>query len=280
MRNSQERLTGIQQVEQTEVTGYSQEATFSYVVPTHLVDIPSKGDYYPVGHPLFSKDSIEIREMTAKEEDILFNKSYIEKGIVIDKLLQSIIVDKSINIDSLYIIDKNALLVAARLLGYGKEYGILAECTQCGSKFEAEIDITNLLNIEEAKPPEEATKLQNGLVELSLPVTKWKVQVKLLNGNDQNTLQKIFEKKKKNNLEQNAVIESLRSFTHAINGNTDSSVIYNSLSNMPAKDSKFLRTTYQNCFPNVKSTAPITCTVCDHTEEMEVPFNANFFWSK
>ncbi len=85
---------------------------------------------------------------------------------------------------------------------------------------------------------------------------------------------------RKSDIALDAVIEAIRSFTHAVNGNTDGSVIYNALSNMPARDSKFLRTTYQDCFPNVKSTAPITCTVCDHTEEMEVPFNANFFWSK
>ena len=278
MRNNLDRLGT--QPEHDSQASTNQGNVFSYVVPTQIVDLPSRGTYYPVGHPLFGKESLEIKEMTAKEEDILYNKSFLEKGVVLDKLLQSIIVDKTINVDSILIIDKNALLVAARSSGYGAEYEIEAECANCLSKFKGTVDLKNLLRIEEAKLPEGAVKLDNGFVELTLPVTKWKVQVKLLNGADQTALNKTLERKKKNNIEENAVLESLKSFIVSINGRDDHTTVFTALMQLPAKDSKFLRNEYASCFPNVKNSAPVTCTVCDHTEEYEVPFNANFFWTK
>jgi hypothetical protein len=85
--------------------------------------LPSKGLIYPKDHPL-SSGKVEIKYMTAKEEDILSNQSYIQKGIVLEKLLRSVIVNKSINVDDLIIGDKNALLIATRILGYGKEYKV------------------------------------------------------------------------------------------------------------------------------------------------------------
>ena len=89
--------------------------------PTEVVDLPSTGRLYPKDS-LLSSGTIEMKYMTAKEEDILTNQNYIEKGIVIDKLLKALIVDKNINYNELLIGDKNALLIAARILGYGKDY--------------------------------------------------------------------------------------------------------------------------------------------------------------
>ncbi len=88
--------------------------------PSEEVELPSKGLVYSEENPL-SSGKIEIKYMTAKEEDILTNQSYIEKGTVIDKLLQSLIVTK-INYDDLVTGDKNAIMVAARVLGYGSDY--------------------------------------------------------------------------------------------------------------------------------------------------------------
>ena len=91
-----------------------------FKMPTETIDLPSKGLLYPEENPL-SAGTVEIKYMTAKEEDILTNQSYIKKGIVVDKLLQSLIITK-INYDDLVVGDKNAILVAARVLGYGKDY--------------------------------------------------------------------------------------------------------------------------------------------------------------
>ena len=87
--------------------------------PTEEVELPSKGIVYPKDHPL-SSGKIEIKYMTAKEEDILSNQSFIQKGTVLDRLMSSLIVNKDINIDDLIVGDKNAVFVAARVLGHGK----------------------------------------------------------------------------------------------------------------------------------------------------------------
>ena len=92
-----------------------------YKFPTEMVDLPSKGYFYANGHPL-SSGKVEVKYMTAKEEDILTSQNLIQQGLVIDKLLQSLIVDKSIKLGDLLIGDKNAIMVAARVLGYGKDY--------------------------------------------------------------------------------------------------------------------------------------------------------------
>ena len=92
-----------------------------YKFPTEVVELPSKGYFYFEGHPL-STGKVEVKYMTAKEEDILTSQNLIQQGTVIDTLLKSLIVDKSIDMDDMLIGDKNAIMVAARILGYGKEY--------------------------------------------------------------------------------------------------------------------------------------------------------------
>jgi len=92
----------------------------SFNLPTETIELPSKGLVYPEGHPL-SEGTIEIKYMTAKEEDILTNQNYIQNGTVLDKLLKSLIVTK-FNYDDLLIGDKNAIMIAARILGYGADY--------------------------------------------------------------------------------------------------------------------------------------------------------------
>ena len=92
-----------------------------YKFPTEMVELPSKGYFYIDGHPL-STGKVEVKYMTAKEEDILTSQNLIQQGTVIDTLLQALIVDKTIKVDDLLIGDKNAIMVAARVLGYGKDY--------------------------------------------------------------------------------------------------------------------------------------------------------------
>ena len=89
--------------------------------PTEIIDLPTKGLLYPEDSPL-SSGKIEMKYMTAKEEDILTNQNYIKRGVVIDKLVQSLIIDKSVKYSDLFSGDKNALLIAARILGYGELY--------------------------------------------------------------------------------------------------------------------------------------------------------------
>ena len=107
--------------------------------PTEEVDLPSKGLIYSKDNPL-SSGKVEMKYMTAKEEDILSNQAYIQKGIVLDKLLKSLLINKDVNIDDLIIGDKNALLIASRVLGYGKDYKIIVKDS------EHTIDVSTLDN--------------------------------------------------------------------------------------------------------------------------------------
>ena len=94
----------------------------NFAVPTEIVELPSKGLFYPKGHALHNKDTIEIRFMTAKDEDILTSPALLRKGLALERMLQNLILEDGVNSEDLLVGDRNALLVAARITGYGKEY--------------------------------------------------------------------------------------------------------------------------------------------------------------
>ena len=143
--------------------------------PTEVVDLPSKGKLYPPDSPLAS-GTIEMKYMTAKEEDILTNQNYIQNGIVIDKLLQALIVDKTINYNQILIGDKNALIIAARILGYGKDY----EFEYAGEK--EQIDVSLLDNKEVHADVEKATE---NSFNVTLPTTGKVITFKVLSHGDE-----------------------------------------------------------------------------------------------
>ena len=105
---------------------------FSFVVPTEFVELPTGGRFYGEGHPLHGQDSIEIKQMTAKEEDMLTSRTLLKKGVALDRVIQSLIVDKRIDPDSLLVGDRNAIIVAMRVSGYGGEYNTTVACPACG----------------------------------------------------------------------------------------------------------------------------------------------------
>ena len=114
---------------------------FSFVVPTEFVELPSKGAFYPVGHPLHNQTTIEIKQMTAKEEDILTSRSLLKQGVAIDRVIQSVIIDRSIDVSSLLIGDKNALVIASRVSGYGNDYNTTVTCPNCETKQDYSFDL-------------------------------------------------------------------------------------------------------------------------------------------
>ena len=172
------------------------EATdlFSFVNPTEFVELPSKGLFYPEGHPLHNQSVIEIKHMTAKEEDILTSETLLKQGLAIDRLVRSVIVDKSINPDTLLVGDKNAVLVAARMTGFGPFYEVGITCPSCGSQNEASVNLAEL----EIKDSDtrELQRVDNGYL-IQLPVTKIEVVFRLLVSKDETIITKILEQRKK-----------------------------------------------------------------------------------
>ena len=234
-------------------------------IPTEIIDLPSKGLLYSPENPL-SSGQIEMCYMTAKHEDILTNQSYIQKGTVLDKVLESVIIDKSIKLKDLLIGDKNAILIATRILGYGKKYHITYE----GETLD--VDLTELNN----KPFDSSTLIE-GKNELAytLPHSGTKITYKLLNGHDNAKIEaelKGLKKIQKDNVPE--LTTRLKHIIISVNGDEDSKSIREFVDGyMLARDSRSFREHLKNTQPDVDMNVTL-----DNGREVEVPLGLNFFW--
>jgi hypothetical protein len=251
-----------------------------------MVDLPSQGQFYPEGHVLHNQTSIEIREMTAKEEDILTSKSLIQKGVVLDRLVQSVLVDRQVKVEDLLVGDKNAILIALRISGYGQHYQTRVTCPACTESAEFEFDLCNsqvttpidLENCDDEHIAGNVTSDGNGNYHVTLPRTGAHAEVRLMNGRDERRIIATQEFKKKKKLPENPLTEHFKSFVVSINGIEDKAQVHKFLERMPATDSRFLRKVYGKLTPNIDMTQEFVCANCDHEQEMEVPFTTDFFW--
>jgi hypothetical protein len=257
---------------------------FSFIVPTELVDLPSKGIFYPEGHPLKGNDTIEIKQMTAKEEDMLTSRSLLKKGIALDRVMQSLIVDKTIDPESILVGDRNAIMVATRISAYGSEYLTKVGCPSCGATQEYcfnlnNVSMTDASNFEHI--PEEVSLTDDGTFVTTLPKTGLSVEFRLLTGNDENKQVKGIEmdRKARGQHEKN-VTRLLSNIMVSINGNRTAQAINYVVQNIPSIDARHLRTVYRAVNPNVDMTQHFECSECDYEQDMEVPLTADFFWPK
>jgi hypothetical protein len=216
-----------------------------FKMPTETIELPSKGLLYPEENPL-SAGTVEIKYMTAKEEDILTNQSYIKKGIVVDKLLQSLIITK-INYDDLIVGDKNAILIAARVLGYGKDY----EFTYNGEK-----QVVDLSTIE-PKPFNETlvTKGKNEF-KFKLPHSGNEITFKILTGADERRIDRELEGLKKISKDSSPELTTrLKHMITSINGDREEKNIREFVdSYLLARDSRALRDFIKEVQPDVEMT--------------------------
>jgi len=263
---------------------HQQEAktsTLSYVAPTELVELPSKGKFYPEGHPLHNKEHIEIRHMTAKDEDILVNQSYLKKGVAIEKLLENIVIDKNVKINDLLIGDKNALVVASRITGYGPEYITKVACPSCGTTSDNEFDLEEALVINEPDlEAYDAEQTDNGTFLITLPKTGAVAEVRPQTGADEKKIISQSESRKKHRLQPLGLTDQIKGYVIGITIDGNPVNISEFVDNMPALDSKFLRTTYKNIMPNVELVQHFECSSCGFEQALEVPFTTDFFWPK
>ncbi len=273
-RNNSNRL-GNNKAEPAEAPPVS---LLDFVSPTEIVDIPSKGNHYPEGHPLKGKDSVEIRYMTAKDEDILTNQSLIRKGIALDRFLQNIIIDDSIIVEDLLIGDKNALLVAARATAYGAAYDAELQCPQCSVTNELRFDIGSPRMFEnQSLEGLNVSSNGDGTFTTTLPMSNFSLQFRLLTGKDENYLSKYIV----DNIESEELslsYEQISMVTVNIHGVEDKEIIQNVLDNITASDARHIKLCLEAVTPNIEVKQDMSCKNCDYTQEVEVPFGIDFFW--
>ena len=240
------------------------ESKFKF--PTEVVELPSKGLIYPKDNPL-SSGKLEMKYMTAKEEDILTNANYLQKGIVLDKLLESLIVSK-INYNDLITGDKNALLIAARVLGYGKDY----EFTY-GSET-LSVDLTTL----EDKNLNPKNLLEEGVneFEFSLPGSKTTITFKLLTHGDEKSIDRELQGLKK--IKKDFVPEAttrLKYMITSIDGDREKKTIREFVDTyLLARDARALREEIRRISPDVE----LKYYGDDVEEAINIPIDITFFW--
>jgi len=246
-----------------------------YVAPTQFVDLPSKGISYPPEHPLCNKESVEIRFMTAKDEDILSSQSLLKKGIAIDRFIENVIIDKNIKVSNMLIGDKNAILLAARISGYGNFYDTRVTCPNCSKVQDYSFDL-NKARTTNSDRDDDVQVNEKGNYVFILPNSKISLEIRLLTGEDESLI--IKRATKNNEQAEFSVIDQYKLMTVSANGVTDRNQINQFIELMPIGDSKKLLQVYKSVSPNVEIKDNFTCISCGHEQELEVPFGADFLW--
>ena len=252
---------------------------FGWTVPVETVPLPSKGVIYSPDSILFGKETLQIKAMTAQEEDILLSQALIKEGTVIIHLIKSCLIDKTVNVNDLIAGDRNALMISIRITGYGTQYPVALNCENCGKQNELDINLADLgikrLSIE---------PIENGKNEFSflLPVTKKNVVFKFLNANDERNRQaKIdFIEKHSGGMRSNNITSFLEASIISIDGIKDKNKITHFVKNMPALDSKKLRDYINDNSPGIELEQEYDCKFCSSHNKFSLPINSNFFWPR
>jgi len=256
---------------------FKQEEVKKYNFPTEVVDLPTKGLLYPDGSSLRA-GKIEMKYMTAREEDILTSANLIKQGVVLDKLFQSMIVSK-INYDDLLVCDKNAIMIAARILGYGKDYAVEVQDPFSENKQKVVIDLTTI------EPKEyDYESLNPGQNEFTfvLPVSNRTVTFRLLTHGLEKKIKedlKGYAKLTKNTGIDKELTTRLKNLITSVDGKSDATLINTFVDNeLLARDSRALRDEIKRVTPDIDMTFVFTSETTGETKVMDMPMDVGFFW--
>jgi hypothetical protein len=244
--------------------------------PTEQIGLPSEGHFYPSESPL-STGRIELKYMTAREEDILTSQNLIKKGVVLDELLKALIVTEGVSIDDLLIGDKNAVFIAARRLAYGDKYPAKLTCPKCEKEVETEIDLAQLKSREF-----DFTKHNKGsnVFTFVLPHSKKTVTYKLLTHKDEQAIDvelKMVAKMAKGATPPEMTTR-LKYMILSVDGNSDRGEIKTFVDNLPSRDSVAFRKHVRDNTPDIDMNFNFKCAHCEHEERTGLPLGVDFFW--
>ena len=241
--------------------------------PTEIIDLPSKGLPYAKSNPL-AKGTIEMKYMTAKEEDILTNQSFIKQGVVLDKLFRALIVSP-IEYNDLLLCDKNAIMIAARVLGYGKDYDIKIESPLSGDEIEYTVDLTQLKENEIDWSVHSQGKNE---FEFKLPHSQRTVTLQMITQRHQNQID-AEEKGLKKVKKTAGATTLLKHMITAIDGESDKSKIRHFIDQqLLAIDSRAIRQYYKKITPDIDFAIEVPDGESGDTFRHNLIPGLDFFW--
>ena len=238
--------------------------------PSEVIDLPSEGRLYPEGHPC--KDGkIELKYMTAKEEDILTSQNLIKKGVVIDRLLDSLILTNGVKQDDLILGDKNAIMVAARVLAYGPEYTCDVTNPNTG------VVSSQTFNLAECPFKKLPKEIKENKFETTLPISKKTITFKLLTGKDEISINEELKASKKINSEIIPELTTrLRHTVTSVDGDSSQPLINNFVQNLLARDSIHLRNEIKKVTPDIELSQEVE--IGGESVKVDIPMTVGFFW--
>ena len=240
--------------------------------PSEVVDLPSGGKVYPKDSPLRS-GKIELKYMTAKEEDILTSDNLIKKGIVITKLLDSLILTEGVKSDDLILGDKNGIMIAARILAYGPEYVCEVTNPNTGNRETCKFDLTECPF---KKIPDD---VGDSDFLFKLPISKTEVKFKLLTGKDEADITEELKRiNKLNPVASPEMTTRLRHMILSVDGSDEPAVINDFSQNILARDSLAFREEIKRISPDINMTKEVE--MGGEVVEVVIPMTTNFFWPK
>jgi len=256
-------------------TGNVLKDDFGLDIAIEAVPIPSRGVAYPTGHPLHGKETVEIRAMTAHEEDILTSRALIKKGTVISELLRSCFIDKRINPDALLVGDRNAIMTALRITGYGSEYPVEVDCPSCSERSTQNFNLADLPIKRCLKDP---VAIGANVFEAELD-EKLTIRYRYLTGEDEQKISTQNDRKKKQGFEASQLITTRYQYQIcSVNGIEDRTKINMFIQKMPSKYSLALRHAMDENEPGIEMAGKMICPHCFEASEVPMPLGASFFW--
>jgi hypothetical protein len=254
----------------------TQQAAPTFDFPTQVISLPSEGKVYAESNPL-SKGTLEIKYMTAREEDILADRNLINKGIVLQKLLESVVVQPGVSVDDLVIGDINAVYLATRMLGYGPDYDVEITDPFSGEKQKVTIDLSAI----QTKDIDYSRLNSQNRYELTLPVSKKKLIVRLLTHKDEKDITQetqAMERLTKGKSVGTDVTTRFKYMIVEVDGNSDRGFINKFVPNMLAGDTKALRNFFKELSPDLNMKYDFVSEITGESEALDIPFGISFFY--
>ena len=246
--------------------------------PTEVVDLPSKGLLYPKDSPL-AGGTIELKYMTAKEEDILTSRNLIQKGVVLDKLLESVIVDENVSLNDLLLGDKNAIMIATRILGYGKDYTVTLTDPSTGEKQEETFDLTQ---IDDKAINTKLFKDGKNEFDFELPASKVQLTFRLLTHKEEKEIDaelKALLKFTKESGISSEITTRLKKAILSVDGDNSTKRINEFVDNeLLSRDSLAFREYLQEITPDVDMSFTFISEATGEDTTMDIPLDVEFFW--